>query len=449
MRRWPAFAWFLAPSLREMKILLTGASGFIGSALADHLLLRHHRVVRAGRAKSASPLSADAGSESVAVDFAKPPPCEWWLPHLREVDVVVNTVGIFQEDARHTFDAVHAQAPIALFTACAQAGVSLVIQVSALGADEHAVTAFHQSKRLADETLRRLPVTSVIVQPSLVYAPEGASAALFNQLALLPAVALPATSAPVQPVALRDLVVAITRLIEEPPAQSCTIEAVGPEAMSLRAYLGKLRNALGNKKRQAVVEIPLPWITTWARWLSWMRLRPTFANPDSLRMLAQGNSADPAAFAGLLAQTPTPVDSFLQPRERQRAREQAQLQILLVLMKFSVALVWIATGLLSLGIYPVHQSLQLLADFGLEGAWAHAALYAGAGIDLLLGFAVLVAPRRWLPFIWRAQLLVIMGYTALITLRVPHWWLHPFGPILKNLPMLAGIAMLATLPRRP
>jgi hypothetical protein len=37
----------------------------------------------------------------------------------------------------------------------------------------------------------------------------------------------------------------------------------------------------------------------------------------------------------------------------------------------------------------------------------------------------------------------------LITLRIPHWWLHPFGPILKNLPMLVGILMLAALPRRP
>jgi hypothetical protein len=297
--------------------------------------------------------------------------------------------------------------------------------------------------------LRQLPVKSAIVQPSLVYAAEGASAALFNQLALLPAVVLPATSAPVQPVALRDLVAVITRLVEEPPARSCIVQAVGPEALSLRDYLGRLRNALGSKRRQGVVEIPLHWVIRCLRWLAAMRLRPAFAHPDSLRMLAQGNSADPTAFATLLGKNPTPVESFLRPNERQRVRQQAQLQILLIMMKVSVAIVWIGTGLLSLGLYPVQQSLQLLADFGLHGAWARTALYAGAGIDLLLGLAVLFAPRRWLPFIWRAQLLVIIGYTALITVRIPHWWLHPFGPILKNLPMLVGIAMLAALPRRP
>lgn len=434
-----------------MKILLTGATGLIGAALADHWAARGHQVVRAGRGVRAGPSPASAGAEmstAITVDFAHPPPSGWWLPHLDGVDAVVNAVGIFEEDARHTFEAVHTKAPVSLFTAAARAGVPLVVQISALGADEHAATAFHRSKRQADDLLRRLPVTSIIVQPSLVYAPDGASATLFNQLALWPVVALPATSAPLQPLALRDLVEAITHMVEHPPARSCTVHAVGPQAMTLKAYVAALRRTLGSTRRQAVVGIPLRWVATSARWLARAGVRSTFASPDALHMLAQGSSADPAGFTRWLSGPPTPVQAFLQPHERERAREHAQLQNLLALMKASVAVVWIVTGLLSLGLYPVAQSLALLADFGLHGAWAQAALYAGAILDLVLGVAVLLAPQRWLPWIWRAQLMVIIGYTALITLRIPHWWLHPFGPILKNLPLLVSIAMLAALPRR-
>jgi uncharacterized protein YbjT (DUF2867 family) len=431
-----------------MKILLTGASGLIGAALAEHWTERGHQVVRAGRGLAVSAVQPHTDSESLVVDFADPPPSGWWLPHLEGVDAVVNAVGIFEEDARHTFDNVHIRAPTSLFTAAARADVPLVVQISALGADKRATTAFQRSKRQADDMLRSLPVKSVIVQPSLVYAPDGASATLFNRLALLPVVALPDTSAPLQPVALRDLVEAVTRMVEHPPSQSCAVQAVGPQAMTLQAYVGALRRALGSQRSQAVVGIPLSWITACAQGLSRAWVRSTFASPDALHMLAQGSSADPADFASWLARPPTPVASFLQPRERERAREHAQLQNLLALMKGSVAAVWIVTGLLSLGLYPVAQSLALLADFGLYGALAKAALYAGAAVDLALGFAVLLAPGRRLPWVWRTQLLVIVGYTALITLRIPHWWLHPFGPILKNLPMLVGIAMLATLTRR-
>jgi hypothetical protein len=59
----------------------------------------------------------------------------------------------------------------------------------------------------------------------------------------------------------------------------------------------------------------------------------------------------------------------------------------------------------------------------------------------------LAAPARWMGRIWCAQLVVIAGYTVLITLRMPHWWLHPYGPLTKNLPMMAVIGMLWTMHR--
>lgn len=48
-----------------------------------------------------------------------------------------------------------------------------------------------------------------------------------------------------------------------------------------------------------------------------------------------------------------------------------------------------------------------------------------------------------------AQLLLVLGYTVIITLWLPAQWLHPFGPVLKNLPLLAMILALWALDRKP
>jgi hypothetical protein len=54
-------------------------------------------------------------------------------------------------------------------------------------------------------------------------------------------------------------------------------------------------------------------------------------------------------------------------------------------------------------------------------------------------------PRRWL---YLLQIATIVGYTAIITVALPHYWLHPFGPLLKNLPMLAMLGALWMARRR-
>jgi hypothetical protein len=71
---------------------------------------------------------------------------------------------------------------------------------------------------------------------------------------------------------------------------------------------------------------------------------------------------------------------------------------------------------------------------------ADVALYSAAALDLVLGAATLLMRRRRL--LWLAQFVLILGYTVIITIRLPEFWLHPYGPILKNLPMLAAIALL-------
>ena len=164
-----------------MRILLTGASGFIGKHLLHALLAEGHEVVCAVRKPRPS---SHPRLAYLHADFTKDTDKSAWLARLSQVDAVINAVGIFRETGAQTFDRLHVQTPRALFAACAEShDVHMVIQLSALGADEAADTPYHLSKKAADDYLATLPIRAAIIQPSLVYGPDGTSARVFKAMA--------------------------------------------------------------------------------------------------------------------------------------------------------------------------------------------------------------------------------------------------------------------------
>lgn len=423
-----------------MRILLTGASGFIGRHLARALTDAGHEVVCAQRNP---PKHADRNrcSASLAVDLTHEHKREWWVPRLAGIDVVINAAGILRERGSQTFDMLHTQAPSDLFAACVTAGVQKVLQISALGADEKAASRYHLSKRAADEFLLSLPLPSVIVQPSLVYGPGGTSAHLFNLMASLPLTPLPGHGdQAIQPIHVDDLAEAIVAALERADLEGKRIALVGPQPLTLRDFLDHLRQAMGLEPAR-YLPIPLPLVGI-AAMLG--RLIPgMLLDSETLAMLLRGNTADVADTRLLLGRTPRSVADFIAPSLRSCTRTDAQLAWLLPLARWAMALLWIVTGLLSLGLYPVPDSYALLARVGIRGPLAPVMLYGAALLDLALGIGVFILHRRrWL---WLAQMVLIVAYSVIITWHLPEFWRHPFAPILKNLPILSLLALLATL----
>jgi uncharacterized membrane protein YphA (DoxX/SURF4 family) len=117
----------------------------------------------------------------------------------------------------------------------------------------------------------------------------------------------------------------------------------------------------------------------------------------------------------------------------------AQQHWLLPMLRVSIALVWIATGIISAFVYPVEDSYTLLKRVGIPAVLMPLMLYGAAALDLVLGVAILFVRRKW---IWALQLVVIVFYSLVIAWRLPEFLWHPYGPILKNLPMLAAILLL-------
>lgn len=425
-----------------MNILLTGASGFIGGRLLQALAARGHQVLCPVRK---IPGTLPPGATAMILDFnAAQDPADWKAA-LKGIDVVINAVGIFQQSPGQTFEVLHRVAPCALFKAASSSKVGRIIQISALGADDRAQTPYHLSKKAADDCLLSLPVHATVVQPSLVYGPGGASAGFFEMMASLPLIPLPGQGRQrIQPVHVDDLVAALCALVETRSREPTRIALVGPVALTLRDFYRQLRAGMGIRRAARFLVIPNPLMATAARF---GRVLPGgFLSSDALSMLERGNVADSAATQALLGRSPKGVAEFIPAAYASAVGVTSRMRWLLPVLRLSMAAVWIATGIVSLGLYPVESSYALLARTGTPDWLMPIFLYGAALLDIALGVLAL-SPRRnrWL---WATQAALVLFYTVVITVKIPEFWLHPYGPILKNLPFLAGLWILYELEDR-
>jgi uncharacterized protein YbjT (DUF2867 family) len=269
-----------------VKLLLTGASGFVGRNVARALVAAGHSLKPAMRGNG--------------VDFRHLLTPADWLPHLAGVDAVINCVGIIGESAGQKFWTLHAHAPSALFRACALAGVRRVVQISALGADETAFSAYHRSKRAADDCLRRLDVDWFVLRPSLIYGRGGGSAELLLRLAKWPLLPVLDDGRQIlQPVHISDVVAAVMRCLTAPTARQ-TLDIVGPERIAFADWLQRTRQAQGLPPARL---LPVPYRAALA--LAWLgRACSPLLRTETVRMLQTGYHADVEPLTRFLGRAP-------------------------------------------------------------------------------------------------------------------------------------------------
>ena len=254
-------------------------------------------------------------------------------------------------------------------------------------ADEGAATPFHRSKRRADETLLGLGIPCIVLQPSLVYGEDGASARLFATLASLPVIPLPGEGLQrVQPVHVDDVAAAVVAIVRDGVFDRSRVALVGPRPLALRDFLAALRAALG-LGRARMMRIPEALVTLAAN------LRVGLFDRDAWRMLRRGNVADASRLRALLGRDLRDVPAFVDPAHRAAARTVAQLGWLLPLLRLSIAAVWIVAGIVSAFLYPLDAAYLVVK-------WIHilsSTVLFGTGIGS--AFYMLVAglhrePRR-------------------------------------------------------
>ncbi|RGE44077.1 epimerase [Comamonas testosteroni] len=114
-------------------------------------------------------------------------------------------------------------------------------------------------------------------------------------------------------------------------------------------------------------------------------------------------------------------------------------------MHASLVIVWLGTAVVSalddLGLSGLnHEGARLLAAGGIASPDGQALLiWSGLLADLLIGLALLLRPGRTS---YLAALAMMCAMTLIGTALQPALWLHPLGPLLKNLPIAAMLWFL-------
>lgn len=424
-----------------MRVLVTGAYGFIGSHIVTALVSAGHEVicaVRKGRIDRRFPqLSA------VACDMARDVRVEAWLPRLVGIDAVVNCAGILREDRANRYENVHVQAPWALYRACVESGIKQVVQISALGFASDG--AFIASKHRGDALLTAMPLSSTILRPSLVYSVRGSygGTSLLRAMAALPwMIVIPRSAMQpcVQPIAAEDVGLAVAAALRHPRQASRTLELVGPCAMGLDDYLQQWRHWL---------DLPVARLRTLpnalVRVACWFgeKLGRGPLGETMLRMLEHRNLGSVDAVARMRSEldlAPRPLEcALLEAPSQEQDRWHARLYFALPALRASMAALWLASGIVG-WMLPSADVMTAETGTRFNPACVLTLTRASATLDLLLGALCLL---RWKPrWVLGGMLAAACAYTLGIGLMWPTHWFDPFGGLLKNLPVIAALLVL-------
>jgi uncharacterized protein YbjT (DUF2867 family) len=233
-----------------MRIVLLGATGFVGHHLLPALTSAGHQcVVLARSPESCRDLAVIPGVVVQRANIFDP---EKLHSHFEAADAVINLVGILNEFGRSGkgFHRVHVELVETVIAACRRAGVQRLIHMSALNAGKGS-SHYLISKGEAEERLRAAnDLISTIVQPSVIF---GAGDAFFNLFASLlkmtPVLPLACPEAKMQPVWVRDVAAAMTLALDDQETFGKTLIMVGPEVYTLRQLVEYAASAAGLKRK--------------------------------------------------------------------------------------------------------------------------------------------------------------------------------------------------------
>jgi hypothetical protein len=113
------------------------------------------------------------------------------------------------------------------------------------------------------------------------------------------------------------------------------------------------------------------------------------------------------------------------------------------LLRAGMAVVWITEGLVPKILFQQPHELEVVAGSGLVPMDPALFLRLLGAAQVGSGVAALLLPRgRLLRALWGCQLAALAVLPVLVSLHDPLLWVHPFGPLIKNVPILAGTLAL-------
>ncbi len=293
-----------------MRVAIFGGSGFVGSFLVDALIAAGHEpslMVRLGsesKVKQAERCRLVAGnlSSTTAIDAT-----------LQNCDAVIYSVGILKESPKQgiTFEELQYNGVMRVAESAKTRGISRFLLMSANGAKSPG-TPYQETKFRAEEHVRTSGFDVTIFRPSVIFGEPRGRMEIGTQLYAemisppIPAVGFFTGWRPyrgavaMSPVHVEDVAQAFLTALRESSTIGKTYVLGGPEVLSWAEMLRRIARTVGRKKW--ILPMPIGIMKLAAALLDWLPFFPV--TRDQLTMLAEGNTADPAALAQLIGRQP-------------------------------------------------------------------------------------------------------------------------------------------------
>jgi hypothetical protein len=121
----------------------------------------------------------------------------------------------------------------------------------------------------------------------------------------------------------------------------------------------------------------------------------------------------------------------------------ARLFLLKPLLILMLSLFWIASGVF--GLVSSKNGIKIIENLGFAGSFASIIFYSACWLDIILG-AFLIFKRK-ITTTCLIQILVIIGYTLVLTFLDPVLWLEPLGSLTKNIPIILLTLVILAIER--
>jgi NADH dehydrogenase len=261
-------------------ILLTGASGNVGSQVLRRLTARGERV----RVLVRDPRRL--GNERVRVqialgDLADPTS---FRNALRGVQTVVHLAASIRDQPRASIEELNGVATFRLVRAAERARTERFVFFSAIGASLHARARFFRAKALAERAVEESALATTVFSPSIVYSPDDPWVTLLRRMSLLPALPIAGTGrAPYQPIWAGDVADCLIAELDRPPDGHRRFDLAGPETLTYDDIARVALRAWGRQRR--LLHVPVPVVRAGLRSVEAVSRQKAFATWEEAELM--------------------------------------------------------------------------------------------------------------------------------------------------------------------